>query len=318
MSDHSKSALNLYNNYVECMQNLPMDIQRNTSQILEYNSKCLSTMSKIEDLAENSSNFKELKELLTSVKVLGDSKVQVAQSTSDTVKNMVERLQNDKKTLNTFTDENKSVKSKVKEKINNSDYFQQRNVPSTITAFKEPKPTKQSNDNDSNAKNNNTKFIKNNRSNKTNVDKTEAIIKSPSTVPIVQRSNIPFPRATATVQVLSQHVQLKKLAQKTKTKRKYKKQCKNISSSSSDDEDVDPNEPTYCVCKEISYGDMICCDNDLCPIQWFHFKCVSLLTNPKGKWFCPTCRGDRPNTMKPKAQFLDELEKYNKEKENKH
>lgn len=62
---------------------------------------------------------------------------------------------------------------------------------------------------------------------------------------------------------------------------------------------------------------MILCDNDLCPIEWFHFVCVSLTTKPKGKWFCPKCRGDRPNVMKPKSQFLKELERYNKEKEEK-
>ncbi|XP_016932003.3 inhibitor of growth protein 1 [Drosophila suzukii] len=82
-------------------------------------------------------------------------------------------------------------------------------------------------------------------------------------------------------------------------------------------ETIDPDEPTYCVCNQISFGEMILCDNDLCPIEWFHFSCVSLVLKPKGKWFCPNCRGDRPNVMKPKAQFLKELERYNKEKEEK-
>lgn len=83
------------------------------------------------------------------------------------------------------------------------------------------------------------------------------------------------------------------------------------------EEAIDPDEPTYCLCDQISFGEMILCDNDLCPIEWFHFSCVSLMTKPKGKWFCPNCRGDRPNVMKPKAQFLKELERYNKEKEEK-
>ncbi|KAH8310857.1 hypothetical protein KR044_003247, partial [Drosophila immigrans] len=82
-------------------------------------------------------------------------------------------------------------------------------------------------------------------------------------------------------------------------------------------EPIDPDEPTYCVCNQISFGEMILCDNDLCPIEWFHFSCVSLVLKPKGKWFCPNCRGERPNVMKPKAQFLKELERYNKEKEEK-
>ncbi|KOB71448.1 Inhibitor of growth protein, partial [Operophtera brumata] len=71
---------------------------------------------------------------------------------------------------------------------------------------------------------------------------------------------------------------------------------------------IDPDEPRYCLCDQISFGEMILCDNDLCPIEWFHFSCVSLTTKPKGKWFCPKCRGDRPNIMKPKGQFLKELE----------
>jgi inhibitor-of-growth protein 1 len=79
----------------------------------------------------------------------------------------------------------------------------------------------------------------------------------------------------------------------------------------------DVDEPTYCLCDQISYGEMILCDNDLCPIEWFHFVCVSLTSKPKGKWFCPKCRGDRANVMKPKSQFLKELERYNKEKEEK-
>uniref|UniRef100_A0A1L8DWY5 Inhibitor of growth protein n=1 Tax=Nyssomyia neivai TaxID=330878 RepID=A0A1L8DWY5_9DIPT len=77
------------------------------------------------------------------------------------------------------------------------------------------------------------------------------------------------------------------------------------------EEPIDPDEPTYCLCDQISFGEMILCDNDLCPIEWFHFSCVSLMSKPKGKWYCPNCRGDRPNVMKPKAQFLKELERIN-------
>jgi len=60
---------------------------------------------------------------------------------------------------------------------------------------------------------------------------------------------------------------------------------------------------------------MICCDNDVCTVEWFHFSYVSVSKKPKGKWFCPKCCGDHPNKMKPKAQFLKKL--YNKEKEDK-
>lgn len=56
---------------------------------------------------------------------------------------------------------------------------------------------------------------------------------------------------------------------------------------------VDPNEPTYCICHQVSYGEMIGCDNIDCTIEWFHFGCVGLTMKPKGKWFCPKCTNDR-------------------------
>lgn len=85
---------------------------------------------------------------------------------------------------------------------------------------------------------------------------------------------------------------------------------------------VDPNEPVYCLCKRVSFGQMVraralavCCallcvgvpslvgsraprvqvgcDNDDCDIEWFHYECVGLQGAPKGKWYCPTCRRKR-------------------------
>lgn len=52
---------------------------------------------------------------------------------------------------------------------------------------------------------------------------------------------------------------------------------------------VDPNEPTYCICGQVSYGEMIACDNDDCPIKWFHIECIGLKSLPKGKWYCSEC-----------------------------
>ena len=56
---------------------------------------------------------------------------------------------------------------------------------------------------------------------------------------------------------------------------------------------VNEDEETYCTCEQISYGQMICCDNKSCKIEWFHFNCVKLNTKPKGKWYCPTCTEKR-------------------------
>ncbi|KAB0794327.1 hypothetical protein PPYR_11166 [Photinus pyralis] len=63
----------------------------------------------------------------------------------------------------------------------------------------------------------------------------------------------------------------------------------------------DPNEPRYCICNQVSYGDMVACDNEDCPSEWFHYPCVGITAPPKGKWYCPQCttsmrrRGSRKN-----------------------
>ena len=49
---------------------------------------------------------------------------------------------------------------------------------------------------------------------------------------------------------------------------------------------IGPKEPVYCFCNYVSYGNMIKCDNPSCKREWFHFHCVGLKNQPKGKWFC--------------------------------
>ena len=87
-------------------------------------------------------------------------------------------------------------------------------------------------------------------------------------------------------------------------------------------DDIDPDEPRYCLCGDVSWGDMICCENSevslsalnsmvwirralalvpeeilltsriQCEKEWFHFECVGLTETPgrRVKWYCPDCR----------------------------
>lgn len=71
-------------------------------------------------------------------------------------------------------------------------------------------------------------------------------------------------------------------------------------------EEIDPNEPRYCICGDVSFGTMICCENlDVCLLpsvrtrtnlqcdrEWFHLNCVGLSEVPgrTAKWYCPDCR----------------------------
>ncbi|KAI0332075.1 hypothetical protein GY45DRAFT_1344866 [Cubamyces sp. BRFM 1775] len=56
-----------------------------------------------------------------------------------------------------------------------------------------------------------------------------------------------------------------------------------------DDMPPDPNEPRYCFCNQVSFGDMIGCDSPTCTREWFHIGCVGLVNIPKGNWYCREC-----------------------------
>ncbi|KAI9263386.1 hypothetical protein BDA99DRAFT_438287, partial [Phascolomyces articulosus] len=50
------------------------------------------------------------------------------------------------------------------------------------------------------------------------------------------------------------------------------------------------DEEVWCMCREPAHGRMILCDNDDCPIQWYHFSCVGLTKASKGDWYCKECQ----------------------------
>ena len=50
------------------------------------------------------------------------------------------------------------------------------------------------------------------------------------------------------------------------------------------------SQETWCYCKTEESGTMILCENEHCPIKWFHVECLRISNIPKKKWFCPTCR----------------------------
>ncbi|GLI72985.1 hypothetical protein PoHVEF18_001171 [Penicillium ochrochloron] len=84
-------------------------------------------------------------------------------------------------------------------------------------------------------------------------------------------------------------------------RRKAKPGKKRINVSNSQDirvdedgvlEEIDANEPRYCLCGDVSFGTMICCENQDCEYVWFHLECVGLSEVPSrtAKWYCPECR----------------------------
>lgn len=96
------------------------------------------------------------------------------------------------------------------------------------------------------------------------------------------------------------------------SKKKKRSKAKAEREASPADLPIDPNEPTYCLCNQVSYGEMIGCDNDECPLEWFHFSCVGLHHKPKGKWYCPKCRGENEKTMDRSLERSRKERAYNR------
>ena len=50
-----------------------------------------------------------------------------------------------------------------------------------------------------------------------------------------------------------------------------------------DDDDGAADEPRYCYCNGLSYGQMVACDNESCEREWFHLQCAGLTRPPTQK-----------------------------------
>lgn len=63
-----------------------------------------------------------------------------------------------------------------------------------------------------------------------------------------------------------------------------------------EDEEMEDEEgeddKRYCFCNQRSYGEMVACENEECPYQWFHTGCLNMKKVPDEDedWYCPTCR----------------------------
>lgn len=64
----------------------------------------------------------------------------------------------------------------------------------------------------------------------------------------------------------------------------------------------DADEARYCFCNNVSYGDMIGCDDDDCEREWFHLGCVGLTKPPQGTWYCEACLERRAGNGRAKAK----------------
>ncbi|XP_071949651.1 inhibitor of growth protein 1-like [Antedon mediterranea] len=219
-------------NYLDCIESLPNDLQRHVTQMREIDYGYQAILNEIKQVyqkmtAGNVDNNQlkryiyQLKRALIRSQELGDEKLQVASTLVDLVENRARQIQVDREHL---------------ECLEKPPVLPEQNKP------------------------------KKDHKNHHTVDKP------------LKRSQ----RQKAAMEA-------KKDDDKPAKKKKKSKQRGDIGPSPQFDMPVDPDEPRYCLCNQVSYGEMVGCDNKDCPFEWFHFGCVGLHSKPKGKWYCPKC-----------------------------
>ncbi|XP_053615556.1 inhibitor of growth protein 2 [Plodia interpunctella] len=304
-------------NYLDCVENLPNDLQRHLSRMRELDVTYRECLRDAENhltvcIGPNTEERRRsraalrLQAALVAAKEIGDEKLQVVQLLQDLIDNKQRSLDGDRKKLISCLDVNTNgtVKEEPAAPSESHRGGDKDSSPLPAPHAAPPPPPDRGADKEKEKvdkdKSGGERWSKRARRSRTGAgaatdgaDSSERDSERPQ-----------------------QNTQQKKGIGKKK-KRKARQAAQRSETPPEEADAIDPDEPRYCLCDQISFGEMILCDNDLCPIEWFHFSCVSLTTKPKGKWFCPKCRGDRPNVMKPKGQFLKELERYNREKEEK-
>ncbi|XP_014470306.1 PREDICTED: inhibitor of growth protein 1 [Dinoponera quadriceps] len=286
-------------NYLDCVENLPNDLQRHVSRLRELDATCQTYLREVDqqqealcsdtDLATKRRAMVRIQQALIAAQEIGDEKLDIVQQIQDHIENKAKQLELDYQNLD-FGKEQECSESAREANINSNT----NNASHANSTERQPKRARRT--------------------------RTETLVESAHSMDMLvmaETRSSALPSTSNGQKKTTAATTGKKKKRKSRQGNQQNQHREDTPPPPEDDLAIDPDEPTYCLCDQISYGEMILCDNDLCPIEWFHFSCVSLTTKPKGKWFCPKCRGDRPNVMKPKAQFLKELERYNKEKEEK-
>lgn len=123
-----------------------------------------------------------------------------------------------------------------------------------------------------------------------NVDEATLSSASYEPQPISISSNIIF-SFTSSITVIGRRYSRPSYTRKSQTRRKAGSFDDYSDEDDFEDEDEQSGaEAIYCICQQVSFGEMIACDNaESCPYEWFHYECVGLNAPPKGTWYCPIC-----------------------------
>jgi len=266
-------------NYLDCMENLPDELQRSVSLLRELDSKTcdyLRDISHHQDIYKNEIEPKLRKQSLVQIQrglvkcqEIGDEKLQIVSHIMEFVEGRAKQLEQDLENLdpsNALSRGENDYLPVVQPKANTV-------KQNRMTAVSAAVPTL-----------------------------SAAPLSTANSIVMSTRDEEERPEKLTGKrqrrQRMTKEEEKKEEKEKPKKKKKRKAKKANEGAHSPHIEPIDPDEPTYCSCQQVSFGEMVGCDNDDCPIEWYHFSCVGLTTKPKGKWYCPECRGDKPTVRR--------------------
>ncbi|XP_001602319.1 inhibitor of growth protein 1 [Nasonia vitripennis] len=288
-------------NYMDAMENLPDALAKLTSRMYQLDANCQDYYREIQEhhdiLARGIADVQERRRVLAKVQNtlvhmqdIGDEKLQLMQTIHDMIEKKARGLDIDLKNARPRMEQENSVPF---------------NASNSNSVSSNPKPSTPINE----------KTTRRGRRTKNGISEEQAAQAADSSV-LSENQSANLPSTSNGVS--------KRTSNTGTGKRKQRKSLNNhqnqgqgeasattpapvasptpapASAAAKEEED---GEPLYCVCNRVSFGKMIMCDNDACLAEWFHFSCVNLTIKPKGKWYCPSCRGSKPNLPKPKSKF---------------
>ncbi|KAL2097463.1 hypothetical protein ACEWY4_006670 [Coilia grayii] len=286
-----KSQLVSYvEDYLECVESLPLEVQRNVSLLLEIDTKYQEVLSEVDDVYERYKGEtdagqrkrlqNQLQRALISSQELGDEKIHIVTQMLELVENRSRQMESHTHCFSDATEERSQV-----EKLRHEGASSVGGGGSGSGAGGGGGGGGGAGGGGGGA----------------GSTSSGSLPERSARRPRRQRnseSRDSCHGANGTLEDTSEEVSTPPREKKSKSAKKKKRaKAKQEREASPVEFPIDPNEPTYCLCEQVSYGEMIGCDNEQCPIEWFHFTCVGLTYKPKGKWYCPKCRGDNEKTM---------------------
>lgn len=252
-------------NYIDLADNVPNDLIRQISQLHEKNHYFHNCLHKLEKALECSSNGGDKKNFLVvlhkclaDIQVLSDEKLNLSQSIYDILETKQRSLEYGYRCVTSSNGNHAISPVKASVEMSRNFYAPKQGLSS---AYSHPVGNIQAADEDE-------------AESSVNGGKSFAD-KEPDATPTSATKIMSPAKATKT---LKRHPKPKEIV----VSKRGRRERESSPTSVYDANHVDPDEPTYCLCAQVSYGDMIGCDNTACPIEWFHFSCVNLSTKPKG------------------------------------